>query len=119
MNEILHFVPWLARRIYSGVIVKGVRLLFSTWPMTYDITKKEGHLMGWTVGLAVFCALPILTITVFWRLAGITQSKETTAQLIFWAATWLVSCIVISIRVELEHYREEKQKLIQTIRGDE
>jgi hypothetical protein len=119
MNEIRHFVPRLARRIYANVLVKGVRFLFGSWPMTYDVTKREGHLMGWTVGLAVFCALPILTLTVFWRMAVITQSEETIGQMIFWAATWLVSCTVISIRVELERYREEKQNLIRTIRGDE
>jgi hypothetical protein len=119
MNEIRHFVPWLARRVFDNFFNKIFRVLTLPWRFAYKTALNDGHLPSWAVGTVIMFMVPMLVVTGYWAATGVAVSQRHYGPIIFWAVVYLVSMISITIAVEFQRYREEKQKLIQTIRGDE
>ena len=110
MTEYWHFLQWLARRMLGGHDPISAVLLFFSWPWRQlrEFTKRHGHLAGWFVGLLI---IPIITFFVcMWFIKSLV--------LVLWITVihWLVSCVGVSLNIELERYRREKQRTLDRLR---
>jgi len=110
MTEYWHFLQWLARRMLGGHAPVNAVMLFFSWPWRQlrEFTKRHGHLAGWFVG---FWMITIFTFFVF---MWFTKSFV----LVLWISLihWLVSCAGVSLNIELERYRKEKQRTLDRLR---